>query len=91
MAILEDAFKGGNIVTGIGLVIGVAVIAPVIIPMLRPIAKSLIKAGVIAYEQGRVAVAELSEQATDVMAEARSELAEAGHATAEGATEGTAH
>jgi hypothetical protein len=91
MSILEDAFKGGNLVTGIGLVIGAAVIAPAIIPVLRPITKSLIKASLVAYEQGRAAVAELNEQTSDLVAEARSELAEVGGAANEGAPEGTAH
>jgi hypothetical protein len=81
MSALEDAFKGGNIVTGVGLAIGALVVAPLIIPILRPVAKSLVKAGVVAYEQGRVAFAELGEQTSDLLAEARSELAEAGRET----------
>jgi Protein of unknown function (DUF5132) len=89
MGVLEDGFKGGNIVTGIGLVIGAAVIAPIIIPVLRPVAKSLIKAGFIAYEQGRAAVAELNEQTSDLVAEARAELSEAEQAAKEGVAEGT--
>lgn len=76
MALFEDAFKGGNIVTGLAIGVGAAIMAPVVIPALRPIAKSIIKAGLIAYDQGRVALAELNEQTGDVMAEARSELEE---------------
>jgi hypothetical protein len=83
MSALEDLFKGGNIVTGLAIGIGAAVVAPAIAPVLRPIAKSLLKAGLVAYDQGRVAFAELNEQTSDIVAEARSELAEAGH-TAEG-------
>lgn len=78
MAIFEDIFKGGNIVAGLAIGIGAAVLAPVLIPALRPLAKSVIKAGLIAYEQGRVALAELNEHTGDIMAEARSELAEVG-------------
>jgi enhancing lycopene biosynthesis protein 2 len=77
MALLEDMFKGGTIVTGLAVGIGAAVFAPVLIPALRPIAKSIIKAGLIAYDQGRVALAELNEQTGDIIAEARAELAEA--------------
>jgi hypothetical protein len=86
MSALENLFKGGNIVTGLAIGVGAAVVAPAITPVLRPIAKSLLKAGLIAYDQGRVAFAELNEQTSDLVAEARSELAEAGHSV-EGATE----
>ena len=78
MSVLEDIFKGGNIVTGLAIGIGAGVVVPVITPVLRPLAKSVLKAGLIAYEQGRVALAELNEQTGDIVAEARSELAEAG-------------
>jgi hypothetical protein len=73
MAIFEDALKGGNIVTGLAIGIGIAVLAPVVRPLVRPVAKSLLKAGVAAYDQGRVALAELNEQAGDMMAEVRAE------------------
>jgi len=76
MAIFEDLIKGGNIVTGLAMGVGFALLAPVVKPFVRPLAKSAIKAGVAAYEQGRVAIAELSEQAGDMVAEARSEIAE---------------
>ena len=76
MAFFEDIFKGGNIVTGPAIGIGAGIVAPALIPVLRPIAKTVIKAGLVAYDQGRVALAELNEQTGDVMAEARSELAE---------------
>lgn len=51
-----------------------------LIPALRPLAKSVIKAGLVAYEHGRVAVAELSEHTGDILAEARAELADTGKA-----------
>jgi hypothetical protein len=76
MAIFEDLIKGGNIVTGLAMGVGFALLAPVVKPFVRPLAKSAIKAGVAAYEQGRVAIAELSEQAGDMVAEARSEIEE---------------
>ena len=43
-------------------------------PIIRPVAKSAIKTGLAAYDQGRIALAELSEQASDVVAEAQSEM-----------------
>jgi uncharacterized protein DUF5132 len=82
MALLEDMFKGGNIVTGLAIGVGAAVVAPAIVPALRPFAKAVIKAGLVAYDQGRVALAELNERTGDIVAEARAELAESA-ATAE--------
>ena len=80
MSLFEDLFKGGNIVTGLAMGVGAAVLAPVVVPVLRPLAKSIIKAGIIAYDQGRVALAELNEQTGDIVAEARAELAEGAQA-----------
>lgn len=77
MAFLEDAFKGGNIVGGLAVGIGALLVAPVVIPALRPIAKSVVKAGIMAYDQGRVMLAEFNEHAGDLVAEVRSELAHA--------------
>ena len=79
MALFDDIFKGGNILTGLAIGIGAAIVAPAVIPALRPIAKSIIKAGLMAYDQGRVALAELNEHTGDIIAEARSEMAEAGN------------
>jgi hypothetical protein len=82
MSLLEDVFKGGNLVTGVGVAIGVWVVGPLVVPVLRPLAKSVIKAGLLAYDQGRLALAELNETTGDIVAEARSEMAH----RAEGAT-----
>ena len=78
----EDLLKGGNIVTGLAIGIGAAVLAPIVVPVLRPLAKSVIKAGILAYDEARVAVAELGETAGDIVAEARSEMHEAGNGAA---------
>jgi hypothetical protein len=82
MALFEDALKGGGIMMGIAAGVGAALVAPVVIPALRPIAKSILKAGLIAYDQGRVALAEFNEQTGDILAEARSELAQTGKSEA---------
>jgi hypothetical protein len=71
MALLDDLFKG-NPLTGITIGIGAYLLAPTIVPALRPAAKAVIKAGILAY-QGR---AELGEMASDLAADARSELLE---------------
>ncbi len=84
MALLEDMFKGGNIVTGLAIGIGLAVLGPALRPVLRPVAKSLLKAGISAYEQGRLAMAEFNEQAGDMIAEARAEMDQEAHASPNG-------
>lgn len=74
MALFEDMFKGGNIITGLAVGIGAAVLVPAVAPVLRPMAKSLIKAGLVAYDQGRTMLADLGERTGDIMAEARAEM-----------------
>jgi hypothetical protein len=76
MAIFEDIFKGDNIVTGLAAGVGFALLAQLVKPFVRPLAKSAIKTGVTAYEQGRMALAELSEQAGDIVAKAQLEMEE---------------
>ncbi|MGQ9687068.1 MAG: DUF5132 domain-containing protein [Thiobacillaceae bacterium] len=77
MAGIDDLFKG-NIVTGLAVGVGVAILAPVIMPVLasvgRPLAKSIIKSGMVLYEKGRETVAELGEVLEDLVAEAKVEL-----------------
>jgi hypothetical protein len=80
MAILGGGLKG-NILTGLAVGIGVAVLGPVIIPaaarVAKPFAKAAIKGGVSFYEKGREVMAEAMEVVEDLVAEAKSELAEA--------------
>ncbi len=76
---LEDIFKGGNIVAGLAIGLGAALLAPVVVPVLRPLAKSAIKAGMMAYDEAMVALAELNETAGDIFAEARAEMASEGN------------
>jgi hypothetical protein len=81
MAFLEDMFKGGNILTGAAIAVGAAVLAPVIAPavsnILRPAAKAVIKGGIMVYDQGRRAATQLSEVASDTVAEARADSQQA--------------
>ncbi|WP_051440815.1 hypothetical protein M728_002172 [Ensifer sp. WSM1721] len=76
MAILEDAFKG-NVMTAVAIGIGAVVLRPIVVPVVRPLFKAALKAGLVAYDQGRVAVAELGEGYEDLMAEARAEMSAA--------------
>src|SRR4051812_36421819 len=79
----EDLLKGGNILTGLAIGVGALILAPVVVPVLRPLAKSVIKAGMMAYDEAMVALAELNEQAGDIFAEVRSEMATTGNGSAE--------
>lgn len=82
---LEDMFKGSNIVTGLAIAVGTAVLAPVIGPavssILRPAAKTIIKGGIVAYDWGRQAAAQVGEAASDMVAEARVEAHQAENTT----------
>ena len=78
MALLDGLFKS-NVVTGLAVGIGAAVLAPVVVPTVaraaKPLAKAAIKGGLMLYVSGREMLAELSEVAEDVYAEATSEFA----------------
>jgi hypothetical protein len=78
MALLDDMFEGG-IGTGLVAAVGVAVLAPVLKPVLRSSAKMAIKGGMVAYDYGRQAVAEITEMAGDLAAETRAEASGTSH------------
>jgi hypothetical protein len=77
MAFFEDMFKGGNIATGVVIAVGTAVLVPVIGPavggLLRPAAKAVIKGGIVAYDWGRQAAAQVGEATSDMVAEVRTD------------------
>ncbi len=70
----------GRLVAALAAGVVGGVIAPLIYPSVartaRPTAKKVLKAGMAAFEQGRVAAAELAEHASDLLAEARVEYEE---------------
>ncbi len=80
MAIFDNGWKG-NILTGLAIGIGSAVLAPVLVPVLasvaKPLTKAAIKGGLIVFEKGKEVAAETREVLEDLVAEAKSELAEA--------------
>jgi hypothetical protein len=80
MALFEDITKGGFSTLLIG--VGAAIVAPTLLPAigssLRPLAKAVVKGGVMVYDSLKESVAEAGEQFNDLVAEARSELAETG-------------
>lgn len=67
----------GRIATALVAGIAGGLIAPLIYPAVarnaRPAARKALKAGIAAVEHGRVAAAEFTERASDLMAEARAE------------------
>ncbi len=84
MGLLDNGLLGnglkGNIVTGLAIGIGAAILAPVVVPLaaalVKPLLKSTIKGGFILYEKGQEMVAEAGEVVEDLVAEAKAELAE---------------
>lgn len=79
MALFDNGLKG-NILGGLAIGIGAAILAPAVIPaiasIVKPLAKAAIKGGIILYEKGKETVAEVSEMVEDIVAEAKAELAE---------------
>lgn len=79
MSIIDDMLKG-NVVTGLAIGIGAAILTPILLPIVtgvaKPLAKSVIKGGIILYEKSRETIAELGETVEDLIAEAKAELAQ---------------
>jgi len=67
-----------NLVKGVMIGVGLAVLVPVAVAALAPIAKPLVRSalrtGATAYEKARESVAEFGEMAQDVVAEVQDEL-----------------
>lgn len=80
MALFDNGLKG-NILSGLAIGIGAAVLAPAVLPVVasvvKPLAKAAIKGGIMLYEKGRETAAEAIEMVEDIVAEAKAELAEA--------------
>jgi len=95
MAFFDDMLKGGNLVTGAAIAVGTAVLLPVIAPavgsLLRPAAKAVIKGGILTYDYGRQAVAQLGEMSSDLAAEARAEAQQAAAEAGTGTTTAAAN
>lgn len=80
MALLDNGIRG-NLMTGLAVGIGAALLAPIVIPAVAAVAKPLVKAaikgGFLLYERGKEAVAEAGEVIEDLVAETKAEIAEA--------------
>ena len=79
MAIFQNGLKG-NILSGLAIGIGSAVLAPIVIPVIatvaKPLAKATIKGGLMLFEKGKELAAEAQETLEDMVAEAKAELTE---------------
>jgi hypothetical protein len=79
MGLFDNGLKG-NIVTGLAIGIGTALVAPQLIPALagvvKPLAKAAIKGSLVLYEKSKEAVAEAGEMMEDIVAEVKAEMAE---------------
>jgi hypothetical protein len=74
MALLDDIVNGGNLVTGLMVGAGVLIGWSLIAPVARPIAKSVIKGGLIAYQQAERLYTGAVEGIGDMVAEAHQEI-----------------
>jgi hypothetical protein len=76
MALLEDLVKG-NMLTGLMVGAGAIILAPIVVPavaqVVRPAAKAAVKGGIMIFERGQEAVAEIGEMVEDVVAEPAAE------------------
>ena len=80
MGLLDNGLKG-NILSGLAIGIGAAVLAPAILPILvgaaKPLVKAAIKGGIVLYDRGKESFAEVGEVVEDLVAEVKAEIAEA--------------
>ena len=84
MALLDDIVNGGNITTGLLVGAGALIAWPLISPIARPLAKSVIKGGLIAYDQATRLVAGAVEEVGNVVAEAQQEIGATARAPSNG-------
>jgi len=63
MALFDDILSGGNLVTGVALGVGAAIILPLAGPILRPLAKNVIKGGILAYQGAAGLIEDISDLA----------------------------
>ncbi len=79
MGIFDNGLKG-NILSGLAIGIGGAILAPIVLPIVasvtKPLVKAAIKGGILIYEKGKESVSEVSEVFEDIVAEVKSEMAQ---------------
>jgi hypothetical protein len=72
--VIGDIVIGGNLVTGLAIGVGALIAWPLIGPVARPLAKTVIKGGLIAYQQVERLYAGTAEGIGDIIAEAQQEI-----------------
>ena len=75
MALFDDILSGGNLVTGVALGVGAAIILPLAGPILRPLAKNVIKGGILAYQGAAGLIEDISDLAAEAVAETERQIA----------------
>jgi hypothetical protein len=73
-----DDLVESQLLAGVAVAAGVLILAPIALPVVlgvaRPLVKTAVKTGIVLYERGLEAAAEVSEAFEDIVAEAKSEL-----------------
>jgi hypothetical protein len=89
-----DDLVESQLLTGVAVAAGVLILAPIALPVLigvaRPLVKTAVKTGIVLYERGLEAAAEVGEAFEDIVAEAKSELSNVAPAAADEGTEAEA-
>lgn len=84
-----DDLVESQLLAGVAVAAGVLILAPIALPVVlgvaRPLVKTAVKTGLVLYERGLEAAAEVSEAFEDIVAEAKSELGNGATPTGEGA------
>ncbi len=70
--------RNDDLVRGVAIGVGIAVLVPLAIvtlaPIVKPLARSAMKAGIRAYEKGRESLEEFGETVDDIIAEVEEEM-----------------
>lgn len=81
----DDLMKG--VAIGIGAAILIPVVFATLVPIVKPLARSAAKTGIRLYEKGRESLEELGETIDDMVAEVEEEMIDARDAADETAAE----
>jgi Protein of unknown function (DUF5132) len=71
---ITEGLGGSLMSNGAAAVVLAPVVVPAVLTGMRPVVKTVIKGGVLVFDKTREMVAEVGEQMSDIVAEARAEL-----------------
>jgi Protein of unknown function (DUF5132) len=79
MALFEEGLFANGLSTSVIVAVGAAaIVAPVLLPVaaavVKPLAKGAIRTGIMLYDKGNEAIAEVGEVIEDLVAEVKSEV-----------------